>query len=71
MVVVKAMRYRDMARALVDNGCTSKRGKGDHVKWYCPCGAHMAVVPEARTVSPGVVRDTIAKLARLPEGWLQ
>jgi len=69
--MVKAMRYRDMARALADNGCTSKRGKGDHVKWYCPCGAHMAVVPEARVVSPGVVRDTIAKLACLPEGWLQ
>lgn len=31
----------------------------------------MAVVTEARTVSPGVVRDTIAKLACLPEGWLQ
>jgi hypothetical protein len=69
--VVKAMRYRDMSRALVDNDCNPKRGKGDHVKWYCPCGKHMAVVPEARDVSPGVVRDTIAKLVCLPEGWLQ
>jgi hypothetical protein len=41
--MVKAMRYRDMARLLVSNGCTSREGKGDH----------------------------IAKLACLPEGWLQ
>ena len=31
----------------------------------------MAVVVEARIVSPGVVRDTIKKLSCLPEGWLQ
>lgn len=69
--MVKAMQYRDLARALLDNGCTPKEGKGDHQKWYCPCGKHMAVVVRARTVSPGVVRDTIRKLACLPEGWLQ
>jgi hypothetical protein len=69
--VVKAMRYRDMARTLVEYGCTPKRGKGDHVKWHCPCGKHMGVVPDKPIVSAGVVRDTIAKLACLPEGWLQ
>jgi hypothetical protein len=31
----------------------------------------MAVIPDKRIVSPGVVRDAIAKLACLPEGWLQ
>jgi hypothetical protein len=65
------MQYRDMARALIDNGCTPKEGKGDHQKWYCPCGKHMAVVTQTRIVSPGVVRDTINKLACLPKGWLQ
>jgi hypothetical protein len=30
----------------------------------------MAVIVETRIVSPGVVRDTISKLACLPEGWL-
>lgn len=69
--MVKAMAYRVMARALVDNGCKPKRGKGDHIKWYCPCGKHMVVVPEVRDVSPGVVRDVIAKLVCLPKGWLQ
>ncbi len=69
--MVKAMQYRVMARALVDNDRTPREGKGDHVKWYCPCGKHIAVVTEARIVSPGVVRDTIAKLACLPKGWLQ
>lgn len=62
---------RDLARALLDSGCRPKEGKGDHQKWYCPCGKHMAVIVEARIVSPGVVRDTIKKLACLPEGWLR
>jgi hypothetical protein len=52
-------------------GCTPKQGKGDHEKWFCPCGQHIAVVTQARTVSPGVVDDTIKKLACLPKGWLQ
>jgi hypothetical protein len=60
-----------MERALRSQGCTWKQGKGDHIKWYCPCGKHLAVVTLARTVSPGVVRDTIAKLTCLPEGRLQ
>lgn len=60
-----------MEAALRANGCTWTQGKGDHVKWYCPCGQHLAVVPHHRVVSAGVVRDTIAKLACLPEGWLQ
>jgi hypothetical protein len=67
------MQYRDMQRALLANNCTWRQGKGDHINWYCPssCGKHKAVVTQARIVSPGVVRDTIAKLACLPEGWLQ
>jgi hypothetical protein len=69
--MVKAMRYRDIKRALQANGCTSRQGKGDHEVWYCPCGQHMAVVTQARIVSPGVVADAIKKLACLPEGWLQ
>jgi hypothetical protein len=69
--VVRATAYRDMVRTLANLDCTPKRGKGDHVKWYCPCGQHMAVIPDKRIVSPGVVRDAIAKLACLPEGWLQ
>lgn len=69
--MVKAMHYRDMARALADNGRIPREGKGDHIKWFCPCGKHMAVVTESRIVSPGVVRDSIAKLACLPKGWLQ
>jgi hypothetical protein len=46
--MVRAMQYRDMVRALLDNDCTPKEGKG-----------------------PGVVRDTIKKLACLPKGWLE
>src|SRR6266567_5147414 len=50
--MVKAMQYRVMARALVDNDCTPREGKGDHVKWYCPWGKHMAVVTEAASCHP-------------------
>jgi hypothetical protein len=66
------MKYRDVERVLLANGRTWKQGKGDHIKWYCPssCGKHVAVVTQARNVSPGVVADTITKLAWLPAGWL-
>jgi hypothetical protein len=71
--MAKAMKYRDMEGALLRNNCTWRQGKGDHIVWYCPakCGKHMAVVTQARIVSPGVVADTMTKLACLPEGWLQ
>lgn len=70
--MVNAMRYREVRKALQDNHCRGPvSGKGDHEKWYCPCGNHMAVVTNSRVVSPGVVRDTIKKLECLPEGWLQ
>lgn len=65
------MRYRDMERALLANGCTWKQGKGDHEMWYCPCGQHITVVTQSRIVSPGVVRQAIQRLSCLPEGWLQ
>lgn len=65
------MKYRDIERALLAHGCTWRQGKGDHVIWYCPCGSHIAVAVQARTVSAGVVADLISKLACLPEGWLQ
>ena len=66
-----AMRYRDVERALLASGCKWKPGKGDHIKWFCPCGKHIAVVTRGRLVSPGVVADAITKLACLPAGWLQ
>jgi len=66
-----AMRYRDVERALLANNCTWKQGKGDHIKWYCACGKHIAVVTQGGIVSAGVVADTITKLACLPAGWLQ
>jgi hypothetical protein len=69
--MAKAMKYREVEAALLANGCTWKQGKGDHTKWYCPCGNHIAVVTQGGSVSPGVVADAIRKLACLPKGWLQ
>jgi predicted RNA binding protein YcfA (HicA-like mRNA interferase family) len=65
------MKYRDVKRALIDQGCTEKDSRGDHVKWFCPCGHHSVPVDTARETSQGVIRDIIKKLACLPEGWLQ
>lgn len=69
--MVKAMKYRDVARQLQAEGCTAKPGKGDHEKWYCPCGKHMTVVTKPGVVSPGLVRQAIDRLSCLPKGWLQ
>ncbi len=69
--MAKAMKYRDVEAALLNQDCRRKQGKGDHEKWYCPCGKHIAVVTRGGQVSPGVVDDTIKKLACLPKGWLQ
>jgi predicted RNA binding protein YcfA (HicA-like mRNA interferase family) len=68
--MVKAVRYRDMAKALTMVGCTAKPGKGDHEKWFCPCGRHMTVITKPGTVSPGLVRQAVQRLSCLPEGWL-
>jgi hypothetical protein len=68
--MAKAMKYRDVEAALLA-GCRWRQGKGDHIKWYCPCGNRIAVVTQGGSVPPGVVVDTISKLACLPKGWLQ
>ncbi len=69
--MAKAMKYRKVRAALLSQACTPKQGKGDHEKWFCSCGGHIAVVTQSRVVSAGVVADTIKKLPCLPKGWLQ
>jgi hypothetical protein len=64
------MKLRDVVRALRKHGCTVLNNTGRHTKWGCPCGGHSANLPRHRTVSPGVVADTIQRTACLPEGWL-
>lgn len=67
--MTKPVKYRLLAKRLRAAGCTPSPGKGDHEKWRCPCGSHLAVITKTREVSPGVVRDTEKKLTCLPEGW--
>jgi len=38
------MQYRIVERRLRAQGCSWKQGKGDHIKWFCPCGQHIAVL---------------------------
>jgi len=69
--MARAMKRTDVNRALRQNGCSIKSDIGDHCKWECPCAAHSANIPRHREISPGVVADTIKRMACLPEGWLQ
>lgn len=68
--MVRAMKYRDITKAMRAQGCTSKQGKGDHEKWRCPCGKHMVVLTQTNEVSPGQVRQALSNMECLPEGWL-
>lgn len=69
--MVKGMRLRDTEAALLAQGCRVLSDRGPHTKWGCPCGQHSANIPRHTTVTPGVVRDTIRRMACLPKGWLQ
>ncbi|MGH3803398.1 MAG: type II toxin-antitoxin system HicA family toxin [Pseudonocardiaceae bacterium] len=69
--MVRAMKYRDIEQALRHNGCLPKSTRGSHGKWICSCGRHSVSIVHTATVSPGVVRDAIKRMACLPEGWLQ
>ena len=67
----KEIAKRLVERALSRAGCYVRRDKGRHTTWCCPCGQHSAEIPRHRTVSPGVVKDTMDRMKCLPEGWLQ
>jgi hypothetical protein len=71
-VVPKAMKLRQVIRALRRNGCSEEKGT-KHTKWVCPspCGKHSANIPRHGEISPGVIGDTIERMECLPEGWLQ
>jgi hypothetical protein len=65
------MRRREVNRALRRSGCTVKNDDGPHTTWVCGCGLHTADIPRHVDISPGVIRDTIKRMACLPKGWLQ
>lgn len=65
------MTYRDVRKAFLAQGCTSRPGKGDHEVWTCPEGTHKTTVTRPGIVSPGVVRQAIQSMVCLPKGWLQ
>lgn len=67
----KEMRRREVEKALRSTGCIVVADRGAHTKWECPCGSHSANIPRHTVISPGVIGDTIRRMACLPEGWLQ
>ena len=68
--MTKAMKYRDLVKAMRKQGCTSRQGKGDHEVWMCPCGKHQTVITQTNMVSPGVARQAEQRLSCLPKGWM-
>jgi predicted RNA binding protein YcfA (HicA-like mRNA interferase family) len=69
--MVQGMKRSQLERQLRHHGCTLASQHGPHDKWRCPCGQHSANIPRHREVSAGVIRDTVRRLACLPEGWWQ
>lgn len=67
---MRAVKDKDLIKALKSAGCTEGRSKGRHVVWYCPCGQHTASVPTGHgEVSPGSlrnVRQTLVCVSGLP-----
>lgn len=64
-------RRRYVVERLTASGCHSIRNKGGHQVWQCPCGKHLAPLPNHRTTTAGVVRSIQNQMACLPKGWLQ
>ncbi len=42
--------------------------KGDHEKWFCPCGRYTTVSTKPDIVSPGLVMQSVQRLSYLPKG---
>ncbi|SDN22781.1 hypothetical protein SAMN05216355_101313 [Actinomyces ruminicola] len=60
--MTKPMKYRDLARMLVQAGFTARRGKGDHEVWRC--GSVTVVITRTPEVSPKVTRDALRAIER-------
>ena len=62
------MKLRAVERTLAASGCGIKSDKGPTPSGVSPCGHHSANIPRHTIVSPGVVADTIRRLACLSQG---
>ncbi|TCJ20829.1 type II toxin-antitoxin system HicA family toxin [Nocardioides jejuensis] len=68
--MIKPTKRAELVKALLANGCTRLRDRGDHEVFACPCGKHMGPVPRHREITAGVCRSLIKQLSCLPEGWM-
>mgnify|MGYP002714166171 CR=1 FL=1 len=58
----KPMKYRDVAKRLRAQGCTSAQGKGDHEKWRN--GTTWTIITQTTECSPKVVKDALDAIER-------
>ena len=61
--MVKAMKYRELAKLLREAGFVRSEGKGDHEKWTAQGLARPVIITQTREVSPGVVRNALKAIA--------
>lgn len=68
--MVKELKYRDVAKFMRSIGWDIARTRGSHEVWKSPDGtASVSIVAHGGKVSPGIVRDIIAKTPNTPEEW--
>lgn len=56
---MKPLKYRDLARMLVEAGFSATQGKGDHEKWTHPLLSRPVIITQTREIFPGVSRNAI------------
>lgn len=59
ILMVKPMKYRDLAKRLREAGFTPSPGKGDHEKWSYPGITRPVVITKTREISPAVTRNAL------------
>jgi len=69
--MAKAMRLRDIERALRANDAKRAREGAEHTIWRCTCGQHQTAVPRHRVITAGVVGQIAKDMACHRKGWLQ
>lgn len=62
-MIVKPMKYRDLAKRLREAGFESGPGKGDHEKWTYPGIDRPVVITKTREISPALTRNALKAIA--------
>lgn len=59
MLMVKPMKYKELAAMLQATGFQRTEGKGDHEKWSYPGNRRPVIITQTHEVSPAVTRNAL------------